>query len=282
MENTARKPGRKSRAEIQSEMTQSPEFKEAVAAEVAASVSAALAKMMPQGANAATTAPDFSGQTNIRSFAEEFAMAIGALTDQGTGRARVAPEVMRMRHEAKDKMIALIIEARAEGKVPTYQLRNKIEANQRIIEPFWVSSDHKTHPTEIDYWGVPNEAMVPISDPAKAIFKAFKDSIGSVVAGKGLHGHSLPNMETLGVTPKGMVVRNSAVTAAVARAVPDGMAHAPLAGDGPMKSAYESEAPQVAGQPAFEEMRIHHESEKGRYRDINVLGTIAQPARQSV
>lgn len=277
MENTARKPGRKSRAEIQSEMTSSPEFKEAVAAAAAE----AIRNLMPQ-LEAARGVAGTPAQEGDRSMMQELAMAISQLTDQGTGRARVAPEVIKMRYEAREKMVNLIIEARAEGKVPTYQLRNKIEANQRIIEPFWVSSDHKTHPTEIDYWGVPNEAMVPISDPAKAIFKAFKDSIGSVVAGKGKDGHVLPAMETLGVTPKGMVVRNSAVTAAVARAVPEGMAHAPLAGDGPMKSAYEGEVPQVAGQPAFEEMRIHHESEKGRYKDINVLGTIAAPARQSV
>jgi hypothetical protein len=212
-----------------------------------------------------------------KSMMQELAMAISQLTDQGSGRSRVAPEIIAMRNESRKKMVDLIIEARAEGKVCTYQLRNKIHVDDRIIEPFWIRSDHTSQPTEIDYVGVPNEAMVPMNDTAKAIFNAFKGSIGSIIAGKGKDGHSLPDMERLGITPKGVVIRNGGVSQASARAAPSGLNAVPLH-DGPMP-AYE-EAPQVnAGSEST--VRVHHENAQGRYVDKNILGTIQPPARQT-
>jgi len=143
MEATAKKPGRKSRAEIQAEMTGSPEFAAAVAEAAAKEIGKLLPQLQAAQANAGT-AP----QAGDRDFAGMLAQAIAALTDQGSGIKRVPAEVMAGRAKARERMVGLIIEARAQNKPATYTLRNKVVINERIIEPFWVSSDHKTHPTE--------------------------------------------------------------------------------------------------------------------------------------
>ena len=219
-----------------------------------------------------------SADAGDRSMMQELALAISQLTDQGGGRQRVAPEVIQRRNEARVRMTNLIIEARAEGRPATYTLRNKVVINERLIEPFWISSDHKSHPTEIDFGGVPNEAMVPVNDTAKEIFTAFKESIGATVGGKGKDGHVLPGDDALAITPGGVVVRNSAVTVTMGqKASPDRPA---WNGDGPMP-AYE-DAPQTNGNPNYEPLRVHNDSEKGQYKDVRVLGTIAAPARQTV
>ena len=268
--------GRKSREQIEQEaaektaaMTQSPEFQAAVAA----SVQAALADILPKLQAAHTTAGT-APQGDTADFANQLAMAISQLTDQGTGRSRVAPEILDARRKARDRMINLLIEARAEGKTATYQLKNKIHLDERIIEPVWIDAHHTARPTEIDFPGVPNEAMIPLNDTAKAIFEAFMESIGSVAGGKGRDGHALPGMETLAVTPKGVVVRNGAVSRT--------MAAKAVVSEGPMQSAYEPEAPQVNGAGPEPTVKIHHEGQPGRYKDVNILGTIQQPARQSI
>jgi hypothetical protein len=272
--------GRKSREQIEAEaaektaaMTQSPEFKKAVAD----SVTSALAELMPQ-LSAARQSAGTASESGDRSLMQELAMAISQLTDQGSGRSRVAPEIIQQRADARKRMTDLIIEAYAEGKVATYQLRNKIHVDDRIIEPFWIRSDHTSQPTEIDYPGIPNEAMVPMNDTAKAIFGAFKDSIGSVHAGKGKDGHMLPEMERLGITPKGVVVRNSAVSQSAARATPAGRDAVPMQWEDGKMPAYE--APQVNGDVPVT-VKIHHENTQGRYVDKHILGTIQTPARQT-
>jgi hypothetical protein len=253
-------------------MTGSPEFKAAVA-EAAAE---AIKGLLPQ-LNAARVDAGSAPQAGDRDFAVMLSEAIAALTDQGSGIKRVPADVMVARTKARERMVNLIIEARAENKPATYTLRNKVVINERIIEPFWVSSDHKTHATEIDFGGVPNEAMVPVNDTAKEIFRAFKESIGTTQGGKGRDGHPLPGDDSLGVTRGGLVVRNSAVSVTMAqKSTPERPA---WNGDGPMP-AYE-DAPQVNGGPNYEPLRVHNDAEKGQYKNVSVLGTIQPPARQS-
>lgn len=266
--------GRKSQEQLDQEkvqqttaMTQSPEFQDAVAKAVAAAVGPLMEKLA-----GARDGVGSEPQTGDRGLMQELAMAISMLTDQGSNRSRVAPEIIAQRQKAREEMVNLIIASRAEGRVATYQLRNKVVINEQLIEPFYVTSDHKSKPTEIDYGGVPNEAMVPVNDTAKEIFGAFMRSIGSVVAGRGKDGHVLPGQDRLGVTRGGLVVRNSAITNAVDRATPK--IH-----DGPMP-AYE-EAPQTNGNPAYEPLRVNHKQEGGQYIEKHILGTIQPPARQT-
>jgi hypothetical protein len=158
-------------------VTDTPEFKEALAAGIEQATAKILESVQKVAGVPGTELP----QGGEKNFAEMLAMAIATLTDQGTGRQRVAPEVIRARTEARDRMRQLIMKARAEGRTATYELRNKVVLDNRVIEPMWIDSNHITRPTEIDWPGVPNEVMVPINDTAKEIHAAFMESIGSVV-----------------------------------------------------------------------------------------------------
>lgn len=266
-----KKAGRKSRAEIESSMTASPAFHAAVTA----AVQEQLASFLPQlqaARGVAGTAPE-AGDKNMM---QELALAISELTTQGTGKVRVAPEVIMKREQARERMIKLIIAARAEKKIPSYQLRHKIFLNERLIEPMWAGSDHIARPTEIDFWGVPNDAMVPTNDVAKEIFTAFKDSIGTVHGVKGVE-NGLPREDDLGITRGGLVVRNSAINSGIRKATPERPAW-----DGPMPAYEADEAPQTAGDPSYEPLRVHNDTAKGKFTSVNVLGTIAPAAQQTV
>jgi hypothetical protein len=256
-----KKAGRKSRAEIQAEMTSSPEFKAAVAGAVAE----ALASIAPELEAARTQA--VSGRDS-GDWADKLAMSISELTSQGTGRVRVSPEEMQRRSEARKKMISLIIEAKAERKVATYQIKNKIFLNQRIIEPFYMNRERRMCPTEIDFLGIPNDVMVPVNETAKAIFAAYRDSVGVVRGARGVT-NPLPGEDEIGMTHGGLVVRNKAVTN-TQRAHGAAVSEHPV--EGPMP-AYEEDGHDL--QPLV----IKSDKDKMQYTEQHILGTIAAPAR---
>lgn len=184
-------------------------------------------------------------------FAEKLAMAISQLTDQGTGRRRVAPEIIEQRAKAREKMGHLIIKARAEGLMPSYKLRNKVYLDEVLVDPVYMDAATKTpKPTEIDWPGVPNEAMVPVNDSAKEIYAAFMEAIGSVV--------KVVSEDTFGVTVNGLVVKNGAVQPR--RALPSGDHQATSQG-----------------------LNIKHKQNVPvEQREVRVLGTVAPPARMGM
>lgn len=234
-------------------VAETPEFRAAVAEAAKTAVAEALA-----AAREAVGTP-----TNISdtSWAETFAMAIAQLTDQGTGRRRVAPQILKQRQQARDLMVRLIIEARADGRVPSYRLTNKVVLDDQLVDPAWIDKNHTAQPTEIDWPGVPNEAMVPINDTARAIFTAFRDSIGSVdkddadVLGR-LNGGPLS------VTPGGLVVKTSRA--------------------GGKRSLQAQVDAHNGANGGGEGLSLRHKDQPGRYKEVKILGTIAKPAQQSV
>lgn len=259
MEDGQKKAGRKSRAEIQAEMTSSPEFKAAVASAVAEAL-ASIAPTLEAARTQAVTGND------VGDLMDRLAMSISELTTQGTGKVRVSPEELQRRQKSRQRMVNLIIEARAENKVATYQLRNKIFLNERVIEPFYMNRERRMVPTEIDFLGIPNDVMVPINDVAKAIFTAYRDSVG-VVSGRRGVTNPLPGEDEIAITRGGLVVRNGAVNATM-------RAHtAPERPDGPMP-AYEN-----AEVHDYQPLVIKSDHDKAGYRDEHVLGTLAPPAR---
>ncbi len=240
-------------------VTETPEFREALAE----GIKRATGEILAQVQKVAATPGDVAPQGGEKNFAEMLAMAIAQLTDQGTGRQRVAPEIIRARTEARDRMRQLIMKARAEGKPATYELRNKVMLDNRLIEPMWIDSSHTTRPTEIDWPGVPNEVMVPVNDTAKEIHAAFMESIGSTVKIDGIN-------ETLGITPGGLVVRNSAVNTAAAR-----RSALPAEADVKSHPAPMVNAPDEIG------VRVHHAAQPGRSKPVSILGSIHPPAQQN-
>jgi hypothetical protein len=203
-------------------------------------------------------------------FAEELAMRLAELTDQGTGRgARVAPGILKQREDARKRMTDLIVEARvkcseakAAGKtaeaarwMPSYRLLAKTQLADRVIDPLWIDRNHIAQPTEIDWTGVPNEAMQPLNQIATDIFAAFKDSIGSIPR------QDQVAADPLKITAGGLVVRGDPSAAQRQRTIDQ-------------VSAREKED--------NEALSIKHKDQPGRYKDVNILGTIAKPAQQSV
>lgn len=241
-----KKPGRKPRPAL----TETPEFQAAVAKVAQDAVQAALSGLAPK--MEAAGLPTVGSQD----WMQTLAVTLAEIGSQGTGRKTVAPHILKQREDARNRMVDLIIAARKDGRPATYQLRNKVVLAERIIEPFWIASDHTTKPTEIDWGGVPNDVMVPVNDTAREIHAAFMDSIGSV--------EKVAPEERLGVTPGGLVVRNAAVT------------------DTMRKRTAAGEAPHVGDGTDDLGLKIHHQNEPGRYKPVHVLGTIQEPARQTI
>jgi len=254
-EATARKkPGRKPRPAV----TETPEFKDAVAKAVAESVATALSGI--QDRFQATGAAPVAGTND---WMQQLAVTLAEIGNQGTGRKTVPPHIMKQRADARELMIDLIVKAKAERRPATYQLRSKVLLNNHLIEPFWITKDKTTQPTEIDWAGVPNDAMVPMNDTAKAIFAAFMDSVGTM--------EKIVPEERLGVTPNGLVVRNSAVMQTMRKRT-----------DATTFDATAEPQHVGSGDEGEEALTVHHTNQPGRYKEVNVLGTIQEPARQTI
>lgn len=181
------------------------------------------------------------------SFAQALAVAIAQMSDQGTNRKRVAPEVMHAREAARDKMLRLIVDARERGEVPFYRLQHKVHLDDMLVDPQWVGPDHVARPTEIEWPGVPNEAMSPLNEIAKEIHAAFCDSIGSAVKAY--------EPGPMRVTARGLVI----------------MGQAPRSRDN---------APANAS-PSGEGLRLRGRGQPGALVETRILGTMAEPARQN-
>lgn len=182
-ENTVvrRKGGRPSNAQkaaaTAASFKDSPEFREAVAvatAEASARVRDEVLSLLKAGA-VSTENVDAGSAGMFR----QMALAIAEISDQGTSRKRVAPEVMEQRKQAHDRMVDIILLSKERGLSPEYRLIAKTYLNERFIEPFKVGPGGKPEPVEIIWDGIPNEAMRPINDIAREIYKEFRLSIGS-------------------------------------------------------------------------------------------------------
>jgi len=232
---TAAKPGRKKR-----NIQDTAEFKAALAQAVQDAVPAIVAQIAQARGGGAEAPGDMS-------FAQGLAMAIANLNDQGTGRKRVAPEVLEARLAARALMQDLLVEAHAKGAVPSYTLRSKVYLGEVLVDPFWIASDHTQKPTVIDWPQVPNEAMIPHNEVARSIHEQFMLSIGSTT--------KVAAERPLKMTAGGLVVH--------------GRPH-------PMRANQQQD---TANSAADSGLNIHHRGKPGQFKETHVLGTVAPPAR---
>jgi hypothetical protein len=194
----------------------------------------------------ASTSPSAPSDSD-GSFARQLAMHIAQLTDQGTNRKRLPPEVLEARERAGDRMFDLIIQARADGRVPVYTLVHKVYLDELLIEPMWSGPDKVARATEIGWPGVPSLAMAPHNEVAREIYAAFEDSIGHVSP------EFVPGPQKL--TPGGVVI---------------------VSGYGPAPSAPQTSAPSLG-----EGVQIRGRGMPGAIMEKAVLGTVAPRARQN-
>ena len=258
--------GRRSRQEMEdllasnestARVTDTPEFKEAVVAAAAGLVAEMRVKLLDELKALQTSAEKVEGETD-KNWVSSLAMEISQLTDQGTGRRRVPPDVLKARADARDRMVKAILKARADGVTPVYRVIAKTLLENRLVDPFWVARDHSIQPTEIGWKSIPNDALQPVNEAAKTIFAAFRESIGTP-------DYKRPD-DRLGVTLGGLVVHGNAVQSK--RAVTG--SGAPGIGAGFDADARDGE------------LKLHHKGESGQMVKTHVLGTIVPPAERRI
>lgn len=225
--------------------TDTPEFKAAVAQAAAAAAKAARDEVL---AELRAVKPAEEGGSGYQAFSESLALAIAALTDQGSGTKHVAPEILRARTMARERMETLILDAYRGGHKAMYRLTSKVHLSHQVIDPLYINPATKaTEPTVIEWSGVPNEAMEPINDTAKEIFDAFMDSIGN----RSLGGI---DMREKRITPSGVVIHS---------------------GGG---QSFGRELPK---DPREQSVHVLHQDLPGRFKQKQVLGSIVAPVMET-
>jgi hypothetical protein len=229
-----------------------PDFEAAVAAAVDARMEAFFERIAKQ--QGAAPAAEGDAQTLFR----QMALAIAEISDQGSNRKRVAPEVLAARAKAHERMVEAILEAKRaheEGRAerPKYRAIGKMYLNERFIEPFVVDPVTK-RPRSVEFrWsGVPNEVMRPLNKPAEEIFKHYLASLGSVVK----EDVATP----MWITAGGLVIE----------------------GEGPISKSGRKRSGQDFGDFG-EDLEVDQPNASDPTKPwINVLGTVAAPARQNM
>lgn len=183
-------------------------------------------------------------------WARTLATSIAELTGQGVGRERhTPPEVLEARDNARKLMMERIVSAKKEGRAASYEVTNKTQLAHQVIEPFWVDSAHAQRPTVVDWDGVPNEVLKPVNDTAKEIHSAFLASIGSVPK-------VVPD-DPVGTTMGGLVVRGQGIPT-------------------------QRRTDEVGGASApGDAARVHNRTQATRVVETRILGSLAEPARQT-
>lgn len=182
------------------DLLQTPEAQAAIMAAAAEAATKAVAQLQNTGAPISAVA-----DSDATSLMQTLAMHIAELTDQGTRRKRVAPEILVQREEARKRAEALIMECRKHLKdaaevadkadaaalrkewTPEYRVVSKIYFNEVFVEPFRRDpSTKQAVANEIMWTGMPNDALRPLNEIAKRIYKEYRASIGSVEKFNGL------------------------------------------------------------------------------------------------
>lgn len=228
----------------------SPEVQKLIAEATAKAVAAAtedLLGKLAEARQAAGTAPQSGDQTLVR----QLAMAIAEVSDPGNQRKRVSPEVMESRRLAHERMNTLILDFAARGEMPEYELTRAVYLAEELVAETYVDRDHVTRRTRIEWAGVPNEAMVPYNEPARQIHGEFMASIGGATKNvtretSALDGRDMPsNHSGLKVLHKPEVRQGSPV-----------------------------------GKPRNAGVTKVGRRQAGDVIETNVLGSVAEPARQ--
>lgn len=181
----------------------------------------------------------------------QLASQIAALTDQGTPmeQRRVAPEVLAERQKARERMGKLIMKAREDGIKPRYRAMNKLYLNEVLIQPYTRGADGNLIEVTFLWTGVPDIHMQPLNDVAKDIYAEFRHSIGVQV-------DAPLSQRPQWVTKGGLTIEGAAPVS--------------------MKMPDRGEDIDLEVSPG---VRIANDPRKKR---VNILGTVAAPAEQSV
>lgn len=170
-----------------------------VDAEVSARIGNEIQRQMDElKTTLATAAQGGGGTTGDNNWMEALAFAISKVADQNSGKPIVAPDEIAKRTRAHATLERLLEDTLRGGVQPIYTLRQVVYLGDRKIQPLWVDRNRVAHPTEIGWWGIPNQYMEPMNDEARAIMALYLESIGDM----------RKTARNLRITPGGLTVRS--------------------------------------------------------------------------
>lgn len=235
--------------EFRDAMMQSPEFQAAVAAQVnsiKADLMASFAEMLPKVPSA--------GKEELVSMFRDMAGSFSEMAELGRNKKRWTPEQAANMKAGHERMVVLL-EAAIDGRTePEYKLIDTVVFGELFMEPY----DRETgENVEVVYYGAPNAGMRPLNSVAQAIYDEYVVSIGGIkhVAGE----------PPIWVTMGGNMVKKTSQSAAM---------HGSLKRDPVVR------APTVM-QQGTDMVKVKSDPRDPRAKEVNVLGTLAAPARQN-
>lgn len=200
--------------------------------------------------------------TRDRSLLEGLAHAMSKAADPSNKRRILAPEIVQERALAREEMKRSILQFHAKGEVPIYRVLRATFLNETLIYPQFQNPVTKAmDDQEIDWPGVPNQAMEPANEPAKVVHAHYLRSIGArpghVLMGFKLEGDNIEDR----MVPVGEL---EAPLVLAGKEIRRGHAGAPRGSESSISDALSADPRR--GNPAAKP-RVEH-----------VLGTTAQPA----
>jgi hypothetical protein len=199
---------RKSNAQIQREAdarameisTLAEEKVKALLPSIVAGLTVELAKM--RGDLGPAAAPLTAGsKTETAALLEGLAHAMSKAADPGNKRRILAPEIVQERALAREEMKRSILKHHAAGVVPVYRVIRPTFLNDTLIDPQYADPVSKAMlDQEVDWAGVPNQAMLPMNDAAQEIFAFYLKTIGAkpghVISGFKIEGGEVQDAYT--------------------------------------------------------------------------------------
>lgn len=245
-------------------VTETPEFKAALEASQKALEArfADMAAEFGKSLQASAARADVPNGVDLTSILSTLALEIGKVSDQGTDRKRVAPEELAARAAAFERMGTLIQAAQAlpSKQWPRYKLIAKVNLNDRVIDPIRRGANNEYDQVQILHSGIPNVAMRPVDDSAKAIYREFVRYLGGSES-----ANSVAPSSPVWMTMKGTVLTNAST--ASARQLGREFSPEPIIVDG-----------EVMPGSKVETVELINQSDP-RATEFNVLGTIADSAK---
>lgn len=95
-------------------------------------------------------------------------------------RARMTSLIEHYRHVV-DELLAKGDNASAQANTPEYELTREVFLEEQLVQPTYIGADRVIRRQKIGWPKVPNQAMVPVNEPAREIYAAYLESVGGVV-----------------------------------------------------------------------------------------------------
>jgi len=171
----------KSEAPVSNAIAETPEFKAALnqaVAEMKTSMVREMAAMMAQAGTGAGDGEAGNSPNAMLKVLSDLTTMIRDTANPGGNVKTVAPEEMRKRESAGERLGKLLEEVHRTGQKPHYSVVAQTWLANQLLQPFLPDGEGRWRENEIIWNGKPNTAMRPKNEIAKRIYDLFLASIG--------------------------------------------------------------------------------------------------------